>query len=67
MKFTKMQATGNDFIMLDAENRRLDWNQLAREMCHRHFGIGADGLILVDNLNDSLSMRIFNPDGSDFR
>lgn len=66
MNFTKLQATGNDFIFVDARNLEHDWSKLAREMCHRYFGAGADGLILVANSNTaSLKMRLFNSDGSE--
>jgi diaminopimelate epimerase len=66
MKFTKMQATGNDFVFLDAFEMEKDWPDLARAMCRRRFGIGSDGLILV-LLSDKADfrMRIFNPDGSE--
>jgi len=66
MNFTKLQGTGNDFIFIDARNMERDWSKLAREMCHRYFGAGADGLILVANSNSaSLKMRLFNSDGSE--
>ena len=66
MKFTKLQATGNDFILIYARNIDLDWPKLARDMCHRHCGIGADGLLLVIPSNAAdLKMRMFNPDGSE--
>ena len=66
MKFTKLQATGNDFILIYARNMELDWPKLARDMCHRHCGIGADGLLLVIPSNAAdLKMRMFNPDGSE--
>jgi diaminopimelate epimerase len=66
MKFTKLQATGNDFILIYARNVELDWPKLARDMCHRHNGIGADGLLLVIPSNTAdLKMRMFNPDGSE--
>jgi diaminopimelate epimerase len=66
MKFTKLQATGNDFILLDARNMEWDWSKLARDMCHRHHGIGADGLLLVmPSKTADLKMRMFNPDGSE--
>jgi len=66
MNFTKLQATGNDFIFIDARNIERDWSRLAREICHRHFGAGADGLILVATSNRaSLKMRLFNSDGSE--
>ena len=66
MNFTKLQGTGNDFIFIDARNMEHDWPKLARMMCHRYFGVGADGLILVINSNTaSLRMRLFNSDGSE--
>jgi diaminopimelate epimerase len=68
MKFSKLQATGNDFILVDTitEPRKGDWGELARAMCDRHFGIGADGLILVQNSTSAdLKMRLFNSDGSE--
>ena len=66
MKFTKLQATGNDFILIYARNMDLDGPKLARGMCHRHNGIGADGLLLVIPSNAAdLQMRMFNPDGSE--
>jgi diaminopimelate epimerase len=66
MKFSKLQATGNDFILVDARTREGEWSKLARAMCDRHFGVGADGLILVqDSTSADLKMRIFNSDGSE--
>lgn len=66
MKFAKMQATGNDFVLVDARTTERSWPQLAVAMCDRHFGVGADGLILLlpSKLAD-LRMRMFNPDGSE--
>jgi len=68
MKFSKLQATGNDFILVDTLTGpgEGDWGELGRAMCDRHFGIGADGLILVqDSTIADLKMRIFNSDGSE--
>jgi len=66
MNFTKLQATGNDFIFIDARKRERDWSELARGICHRYFGVGADGLILVENSDTaSFKMRLFNSDGSE--
>jgi diaminopimelate epimerase len=65
MRFTKMQATGNDFILVESANLKHNWNNLAQKMCHRHFGVGADGLILVDSSQKPVFMRIFNADGSE--
>jgi diaminopimelate epimerase len=66
MNFTKMQGAGNDFVMLKPEVSDIEWPQIARKMCDRHFGIGADGLILaLPSKSADLRMRIFNPDGSE--
>jgi diaminopimelate epimerase len=68
MKFSKLQATGNDFILVDTITGpgEGDWGELARAMCNRHVGVGADGLILVqDSTIADLMMRIFNSDGSE--
>jgi len=66
MNFTKLQATGNDFIVLDVSDIGLDWARLAQDMCSRHYGIGADGLILVTASDTAgFKMRIFNSDGSE--
>jgi len=66
MKFSKLQATGNDFILVDARTIEGEWAKLARAICDRHFGVGADGLILMqDSTIADLKMRIFNSDGSE--
>jgi diaminopimelate epimerase len=64
MNFTKLQGAGNDFILIENDGKRRDWSQLAKTMCHRHFGIGADGLLLFSSDN-GFRMRMFNPDGSE--
>jgi diaminopimelate epimerase len=66
MRFSKLQATGNDFILVDARTMEAEWAKLARAMCDRHFGVGADGLMLVQNSSVAdLKMRLFNSDGSE--
>ena len=66
MKFTKMQGAGNDYVYVDARKMEEDWPSLARQMSDRHFGIGSDGLILVqDSEVADLKMRMFNADGSE--
>jgi len=66
MKFVKMHGTGNDFVLLEAQDNERDWPSLAQAMCDRHFGVGADGLILVlPSGRADVQMRIFNPDGSE--
>ena len=68
MKFTKMQGLGNDFVIVDARNLTLptdlaDWS---KKLCDRHFGIGADGLMLVlPSECADIRMQILNSDGSE--
>lgn len=68
IKFTKMQAYGNDYVYIDAVNQELpnDLNELARFVSNRHFGIGSDGMVLIcpSDVAD-FRMRMFNPDGTE--
>ena len=51
MRFTKMNGAGNDFLILDNREERLDPDQfpaIARTLCHRRLSIGADGLMVVE-------------------
>lgn len=67
MNFTKMHGTGNDFIMInDLDLKYLNQeSEIAKKICHRRFGVGADGLILVrpSEIADT-KMVIVNSDGS---
>jgi len=64
--FTKMQGAGNDFILLETSDIQRDWSPVARAMCDRHFGIGADSLILlVPSDKADFQMRTFNADGTE--
>ncbi len=69
MEFTKMHGLGNDFVLVNCFAEDIDnANQLAEEICDRHFGVGADGLVLVlpAQIEEAdFRMRIFNPDGSE--
>jgi diaminopimelate epimerase len=69
LNFSKLHGLGNDFILIDAINQRLDnldYAKLAVNLCSRNFGIGADGLILVlASEKQDIKMRIFNSDGSE--
>ncbi len=67
MLFTKMHGLGNDFIVIDAPDaQKYSLPDMARAMCERHTGIGADGLILVvPSAQCDLRMRIFNQDGTE--
>lgn len=65
--FYKYQGTGNDFILIDNRSSVFTGNktQLAQYWCDRRFGIGSDGLIFIENSNDSdFVMDFYNPDGS---
>src|SRR4030042_4546117 len=66
MNFVKMQATGNDFILIEPRRMKRDWSALAKAMCHRRFGVGADGILLIlRSKKADFYMRMFNPDGSE--
>ena len=67
MRFSKMQGIGNDFIIINCfEEDVSDPSRLAIQMCRTHYGIGADGLVLLEPADGAdVSMRIFNSDGSE--
>lgn len=67
MLFTKMQGAGNDYIYVDCFSQPIpaDPAALARAVSDRHFGVGADGLILICPADGAdAEMRMFNADGS---
>ena len=69
IKFTKLVASGNDFILvLVHEYFDVSFKTLARKICDRKYGVGADGLLIVHRPrkhNADVQMRIFNSDGSE--
>jgi len=68
MRFTKMQGAGNDYIYVDCFRERLttDPSTLALRITDRHFGVGADGLVLIGPSDSAdARMRMFNADGSE--
>ena len=66
MRFTKMHGAGNDYVLLDARDMEADWPALAKSLCDRHMGVGADGLLLVmPSASADVRMRMYNPDGSE--
>lgn len=67
MQFHKVHGLGNDFILFDGRGLPpRDWNAAATDLCDRRTGIGADGLLLVENSETAdLRMRIVNADGSE--
>ncbi|NLC56062.1 MAG: diaminopimelate epimerase [Armatimonadetes bacterium] len=67
MRFWKVQAAGNDFILFDRRcEPEEDWAALAPRLCNRHTGVGSDGLlILLPSARADYRVRMFNPDGSE--
>lgn len=69
IKITKMQGCGNDFVILDYEEYKktgLEMPEIAKKLCNRNFGIGADGLIIPNtNTEDTdIGWFFYNSDGS---
>ncbi len=63
-----MHGVGNDFVLIDTIRDGCPTGQLSdfsRRICDRTFGVGADGLILIERAQNGLEMRMFNPDGSE--
>ena len=70
IEFVKMHGCGNDYLFVDCLNRKAPEgpNQLSRKMSDRHFGVGADGLVLIlpSEIDQAhCRMRMFNADGSE--
>ena len=66
--FYKYQGTGNDFVIVDNRTKIFPKNNIAfiNKLCNRNFGIGADGVILIENHNTTdFRMIYFNADGSE--
>lgn len=67
--FLKYHGAGNDFVVLDRRRQTLPepLAQLAVQLCHRRYGVGADGILVVSDIDAAdatVAMHIFNPDGS---
>ena len=69
--FTKAEASGNDFIIVDNRNNALegkisDFGDFAKSACMRKYSVGSDGVLVLENSGRAdFRMRIFNPDGSE--
>ena len=66
IKFQKFHGTGNDFIILRESDLNFeDYSELAKKVCNRHYGIGADGMIIVsESTKADIRMKFYNADGS---
>ena len=74
MRFVKMHGVGNDYVFVDClreprehtSDQALSWAEIAVAISRPHFGVGSDGLVLIEpSLVADFSMRIFNADGSE--
>ena len=68
IQFYKYQGTGNDFIILDNRNNEYTslTTQQIKHLCDRHFGIGADGLMLLNKkAGYDFEMKYYNADGNE--
>jgi len=68
MKFAKYHALGNDYLVMDPNELAAPLNpEQVQRICHRHFGIGSDGILLgpLPSERAAFGLRIFNPDGSE--
>ncbi len=65
--FYKYHGTGNDFIIIDNRSNNIELSESQiKKLCDRHFGIGADGLMLMNNYPDyDFEMKYYNSDGSE--
>ncbi|MBM2839684.1 MAG: dapF [Bacteroidetes bacterium] len=67
LSFTKVSGAGNDFVIVDNRTNSLPEDQpaLSRALCSRNFGVGADGLLIIEKSERAhFSMKYFNSDGS---
>src|SRR5207244_7453856 len=63
VQLAKYQALGNDYLLLELPADEDGVVRALPQLCDRHRGVGADGLLLFDS--DRMAVRIFNPDGSE--
>ncbi len=63
LQLWKYQALGNDYLVVDLPAPLEELERLVPTLCHRHYGLGSDGLLAFDP--KAMSVRVFNPDGSE--
>ena len=66
--FSKMQGTGNDFVLINCMENQFEYSLpvISEYLCNRHYGVGADGVIFLDKSEEQdFKMRIFNSDGTE--
>jgi len=66
ISFSKLQATGNDFVLIEDVSLQENISEIAIKICNRHYGIGADGLlVLLPSKEADIKMVVYNADGSE--
>jgi diaminopimelate epimerase len=69
MRFEKWQALGNDYLIVERDELRFELTRARIQLlCEGHFGVGADGVLLLERAEDEryvARLRIYNPDGSE--
>ena len=66
VEFTKLHGAGNDYIAIDGRGIDRDWGALSKAMSTLAFGVGSDGIVLVQDSDIAqIRMRVYNPDGSE--
>ena len=66
IEFVKLHGAGNDYIAIDGRGIERDWGELSATMSRLNFGVGGDGIVLVQPSDRAqVRMRVFNPDSSE--
>lgn len=66
VEFAKLHGAGNDYIAIDGRGVNRDWGALSKKMSRLAFGVGSDGIVVVQNSDIAqIRMRVYNPDGSE--
>ena len=66
IEFVKLHGAGNDYIAIDGRGIDRDWGALSEAMSRLNFGVGGDGIVLVQSSDCAqIRMRVYNPDGSE--